>query len=62
MADLGANFYLNEQHVGKISRAEACASRLQELNSYVKVSVHNGPVNQEFLKNFEVVIFTDYYN
>lgn len=37
--DLGANFYLEEGHVGKVSRAEACLTKLQELNQYVKVDV-----------------------
>lgn len=37
--DLGANFYCDESHVGKTTRAEACITRLQELNSYVKVEV-----------------------
>ena len=39
--DLGANFYLEESHVGKVSRAEAVLAKLQELNPYVKVSVHS---------------------
>jgi len=37
--DLGANFYLRESHVGKLSRAAASVGQLQELNPYVKVSV-----------------------
>jgi len=45
-----------------VSRAEACLSQLKELNSYVNVSVHNGVVNPDFLKNFDVVIFTESYN
>jgi ubiquitin-activating enzyme E1 len=28
LADLGANFYCEEQHVGKVSRAEACIAKL----------------------------------
>jgi ubiquitin-activating enzyme E1 len=39
LRDLGANFYLEEAHIGKVSRAEACLARLQELNHYVKVTV-----------------------
>ena len=40
MNDLGANFYLEEQHVGgDVSRAEAGLKKLQELNPYVSVSV-----------------------
>jgi molybdopterin/thiamine biosynthesis adenylyltransferase len=37
--DLGANFYTEEQHVGKVSRAEACLTKLRELNPYVKVEI-----------------------
>lgn len=37
--DLGANFYLEERHVGKVSRAEAVREKLNELNPYVKVQV-----------------------
>jgi ubiquitin-activating enzyme E1 len=37
--DLGANFYTELAHVGKVSRAEACVGKLRELNPYVKVEV-----------------------
>lgn len=37
--DLGANFYLEEKHVGKVSRAEGVSEKLKELNPYVKVTV-----------------------
>ena len=39
--DIGAHFYLSPSDVGK-ARAEACASRLQELNPAVAVSVAEG--------------------
>ena len=39
ISDLGANFYLEEGHVGKTTRADACLAKLQELNPYVKVEV-----------------------
>ena len=35
--DLGANFYCEESHVGKVSRASASLAKLKELNPYVKV-------------------------
>lgn len=42
MNDLAGNFYLKEEHVGKISRADASIEKLQELNPNVKVkSVDN---------------------
>ena len=37
--DLGANFYLKEDDVGKKNRDDACVEKLSKLNSYVKVSV-----------------------
>lgn len=37
--DLGANFYTEPAHVGKVSRADACVNKLKELNPYVKVEV-----------------------
>ena len=37
--DLGANFYTEMSHVGKVSRADACVTKLKELNPYVKVEV-----------------------
>ena len=39
LRDLGANFYTEEKHVGKVSRAQACLEKLSELNPYVKVTV-----------------------
>lgn len=40
MADLGANFYLTEEHVSKgVSRAQGSTPKLSELNPYVKVEV-----------------------
>lgn len=39
--DLSSNFYTREEHVGKISRADASITKLQELNPYVKVKTIN---------------------
>ena len=39
LRDLGANFYLEEKHVGNTSRADACLDKLQDLNHYVKVTI-----------------------
>jgi ubiquitin-activating enzyme E1 len=56
--DLGSNFYLNESHVGKVSRAAASLGQLQELNSYVKVSVVD-KLTLEDHKNYSVVCYTE---
>jgi ubiquitin-activating enzyme E1 len=37
--DLGSNFYCEEGHVGKATRADACRPKLAELNPHVKVEV-----------------------
>ena len=55
---LGSNFYLKEEHVGKTQIGEACICALTSLNEYVDVSLHKGPIDEEFLKNFDVVCFT----
>jgi len=59
MRDLGANFYLAESDVGKRSRAQASQEKLAELNPYVSVGVHSGPVTEEVLAGFTVVVFTE---
>lgn len=59
ISDLGANFYLNEQDVGIRTRAQACIDKLQELNPYVKVSVHTGPLNESTLSQFSVVFLSE---
>eukprot|EP00331_Platyophrya_macrostoma_P026910 CAMPEP_0176448834 /NCGR_PEP_ID=MMETSP0127-20121128/26065_1 /TAXON_ID=938130 /ORGANISM="Platyophrya macrostoma, Strain WH" /LENGTH=1012 /DNA_ID=CAMNT_0017835951 /DNA_START=78 /DNA_END=3116 /DNA_ORIENTATION=+ len=60
--DLGCNFYLQEADVGKASRAEASLRQLRDLNPYVKVEVHDAEVTEDFLSNFDVVVFTDSYD
>lgn len=39
--DLSSNFYTHEEHVGKVSRAEASLSKLGELNPNVVVTVRD---------------------
>ena len=60
--DLSSNFYCHEEDVGKISRATACLRQLKDLNPYVHVEVHDGEINTEYLKHFDVVVFTDFYD
>lgn len=56
--DLGSNFYLQHDHVGKISRAQACLDQLTELNQHVKVDVLSSLSLQDYLK-YNVVCFTE---
>lgn len=58
LGDLGSNFYLSVADVGKKSRAQACANRLAELNPYVKVTVHSGPISADVISNLSVAVFT----
>lgn len=37
--DAGKNFYIREEHVGKVSRAQASLEQLKELNSNCQVTV-----------------------
>jgi len=56
--DLSSQFYLAEADVGS-NRAEACAPRLQELNSAVAITASGGEVDVATLKQFQVVVLTD---
>ena len=67
--DLGSNFFLSEEDVGKKKRDEACISKLSELNPYVKVSIlkieDKNDINEyikifcEKIKKYNVVVFTE---
>ncbi|KAI1410147.1 hypothetical protein F5Y13DRAFT_168441 [Hypoxylon sp. FL1857] len=60
-ADLGAQFFLTEEDIGK-SRAEAAVSRIQKLNPRVKVIADSGSImtkGASFFGNFDIVIATD---
>jgi len=61
LRDLGSNFYLTEEHVGKTSRAEATLPKLKELNNYVKSKVVTGEVNSDLCKDYDVVIVTELF-
>jgi molybdopterin/thiamine biosynthesis adenylyltransferase len=62
--DIGSQFFLEASDVGsKKTRALLCKSKLQELNSYVKVSILENKDMKKFLqenpKNIRVAVFTD---
>ncbi len=58
-ADLGVNFYLKEDDVGKATRAAACSTELQSINPNVNFAVLSGPVTPEMLGDYNIAIFTD---
>ena len=57
--DLGANFYLKEEHVGKTSRSEACYKTLNELNPFVTVDRVTGELKDDFIQSYGAVVVTE---
>ncbi|XP_047533623.1 ubiquitin-like modifier-activating enzyme 1 [Vanessa atalanta] len=57
VADLSSQFYLSEASIGQ-NRALASCEQLAELNHYVPTTAYTGPLNEEFLKKFRVVVLT----
>ena len=60
--DLGSNFYLREQHVGKVTRAEAVVEELTNLNPTVDVQVSKGYDIAFLAGNFDCVVISDHYD
>uniref|UniRef100_A0AAU7BNT9 E1 ubiquitin-activating enzyme n=1 Tax=Propylea japonica TaxID=158624 RepID=A0AAU7BNT9_9CUCU len=56
--DLSSQFYLSESDIGQ-NRAEACLKQLSELNMYVPIKTYTGPLVEDFVKNFSVVVLTN---
>lgn len=59
--DLGTNFYLSEKDIGK-KRSEVCIRQLEQLNSYVNVNAHTGELNEKFIDQYHVVVFSVDYS
>ena len=59
-SDLSAQFFLREDDVAKgVTRAQATAPRLAELNNYVPVSVLEGDLAEDKLARFSVIVLTN---
>lgn len=56
--DLASQFYLTEADIGK-NRAETSCAQLAELNSYVRTISYTGPLTEEFLSKFRVIVLTN---
>ncbi len=54
--DLGSNFYLTPEDVGK-TRASAVVNKVKELNETVRVSVHEGELTEDVVKSHDCVVF-----
>lgn len=59
--DLTSNLFLKESHVGKESRARACFPILNKVNPQVQVTIQEGDLTEDYVKNFDLLIFTKYY-
>lgn len=57
VADLSSQFYLSEDSIGQ-NRALASCEQLSELNHYVPTTAYTGPLTEDFLKKFRVVVLT----
>ncbi len=57
--DLGANFFLREDQVGKLSRTEAVLEPLRRLNPNVDVKIQAGELTEELVRGFSVVVVTE---
>ena len=57
--DQCANFYINDNDVGKKSREEACINKLQQLNPYVEVSFLKENEIFEIINDFNAIIITE---
>uniref|UniRef100_A0A3B4AYA7 Uncharacterized protein n=1 Tax=Periophthalmus magnuspinnatus TaxID=409849 RepID=A0A3B4AYA7_9GOBI len=56
--DLSSQFFLNESSIGQ-NRALCSLQQLRALNPHVQVKEHTGPLGQELLLQFQVVVLTD---
>ena len=57
--DLGSNFSLTPEHVGKKRRDEACLAKLAELNPYVHCTVIEGDDILAKAKEYSIVVITE---
>ncbi|XP_076597924.1 ubiquitin-like modifier-activating enzyme 1 [Chaetodon auriga] len=57
-ADLSSQFFLKTSHLGQ-NRATCSLQQLSDLNPRVRVSAHTGPLHDNLLLQFQVVVLTD---
>ncbi|XP_023265943.1 ubiquitin-like modifier-activating enzyme 1 [Seriola lalandi dorsalis] len=56
--NLSSQFFLKESHLGQ-NRATCSLQQLSALNPHVQVSAHTGPLDENLLRQFQVVVLTD---
>lgn len=59
--DLTSNLFLKENHVNKETRARACFPILNKINPKVQVTIQEGDLTEDYIKNFDLLIFTKFY-
>jgi len=59
--DLTSNLFLKESHVNKETRARACFPILNKINHQVQLTIQEGDLTEDYVKNFDLIIFTKYY-
>ncbi|CAN9512024.1 unnamed protein product [Ophioblennius macclurei] len=57
-SDLSSQFFLKESHIGQ-NRALSSVQQLAALNPHVQVSAHTGPLDEDLILQFQVVVLTD---
>ncbi|XP_054883482.1 ubiquitin-like modifier-activating enzyme 1 [Poeciliopsis prolifica] len=57
-SDLSSQFFLHESDLGQ-NRATSSIPQLTALNPHVRVSAHAGPLNEDLLQKYQVVVLTD---
>ncbi|NP_001171842.1 ubiquitin-like modifier-activating enzyme 1 [Saccoglossus kowalevskii] len=58
MTDLASQFFLRKEDIGK-NRAEVTQPRLAELNTYVPITSYTGPLSEDYVSKFQVVVLTN---
>lgn len=58
ITDLSSQFYLSEESLGK-NRALCSCKQLSELNNYVPTTSYTGPLTNEYIRQFSVVVLTE---
>uniref|UniRef100_A0A8C9ZSX2 E1 ubiquitin-activating enzyme n=1 Tax=Sander lucioperca TaxID=283035 RepID=A0A8C9ZSX2_SANLU len=56
--DLSSQFFLKESHLGQ-NRATCSLQQLSALNPHVRVLAHPGPLDEDLILQFQVVVLTD---
>lgn len=57
--DLSSQFYFTKASIGR-NRAHACLDQLAELNNYVRAFAYTEGLSENFLRQFEVIVLTDF--